>query len=242
MPGSTPWRSNWPIHPWPPRASKATQFYLWAATGPAARWFVAALFVVWWQHANTPEQLLAQAYTHSRIFDLRMPGAARSAVTPETHLRGSATGRESSYLLDARTRIERHLETAPEDPHWLQLEARADLLEENFDPAIEILDRLLAAGTPTAGLLVDDATAHFERGQAIGSENDRAAALEYLRRADELAPDDTLVLFNEAVVMEDRGQFMNAVETWNRYLALSTTPGGSPKAEPAAGPGTEAQR
>ena len=39
-----------------------------------------------------------------------------------------------------------------------------------------------------------------------------------LRHADELAPDDPVVLFNEALVMEDRGQVMNAVETWNRYL------------------------
>jgi tetratricopeptide (TPR) repeat protein len=110
------------------------------------------------------------------------------------------------------------LEGAPEDPHWLQLEARADVLEEKFDPAIGILDRLLAAGPATSGLLVDDASAYFQRGTATGSESDRATALEYLRRADELAPGDPVVLFNEAVVMEDRGQLMNAVETWNRYL------------------------
>ena len=196
----------------------ARPFYLWAGAGLAASLLLAVGLTGWWRLANTPERLLAEAYTHSRIFDLRMPGAGFAEVTPQAHLRGGATGRESARLLDARARIERHLESAPEDPHWLQLEARSDLLEERFDPAIDILDRLLAAGPVTSGLLVDDAAAYFQRGAATGSENDRATALEYLRRADELAPGDPVVLFNEAVVMEDRGQVMNAVETWNRYL------------------------
>jgi len=155
---------------------------------------------------------------------LRMPGAGFARVTPQTHSRGSGSGRESALLLEARSRIERHLENAPEDPHWLQLEARADVMEEKFDPAIDIFDRLLATGPVTSSLLADDGTAYFQRGEATGSENDRATALEYLRRADELAPGDTLVLFNEAVAMEDRGQLMNAVETWNRYLQFERDP------------------
>jgi len=203
---------------------KTPRFYLWVGAGVAASLLLAAVAVSWWRAANTPERLLAEAYTHSRIFELRMPGAEFAGVTPQTHLRGSATGRESALLLDARSRIERHLESAPEDPHWLQLEARADVMEERFDPAIDILDRLLASGTATSSLLADDGTAYFQRGAATGSENDRATALEYLRRADEMAPGDTLVLFNEAVMMEDRGQLMNAVETWSRYLQFERDP------------------
>jgi len=192
--------------------------YLWAGAGLAASLALAAGIALWWQHVHTPERLLAEAYTHSRIFELRMPDAGFAEAVPQTHLRGSGTGREASKLLDARARIESRLESSPDDPHWLQLEARANLLEEKFDPAIDILDRLLAAGPVTASLLADDAAAYFQRGAATGSENDRATALDYLRRADELNPADPVVLFNEAVVMEDRGQVMNAVETWNRYL------------------------
>jgi tetratricopeptide (TPR) repeat protein len=203
---------------------RARRIYLWAGAALAASLLIASVLTVWWQRANTPERLLAEAYSHDRIFELRIPGAGFADVTPGAHLRGSATGRESSRLLDGRAGIERHLENAPEDPHWLQLEARADLLEEKFDPAIDILDRLLAAGPATPSLLVDDASAYFQRGTAAGSENDRATALEYLRRADELAPGDPVVLFNEAVVMEDRGQVMNAVETWTRYLKFERDP------------------
>jgi len=202
----------------------ARPFYLWAGAGLAASLLLAAGLTGWWRIASTPERLLAEAYTQSRIFDLRMPGAGFAEVKPAMHLRGGAAGRESSRLLDARARIERHLESAPEDQHWLQLEARSDVLEERFDPAIDILDRLLATGPVTSSLLVDDAAAYFQRGVATGSENDRATALEYLSHADELAPGDPVVLFNEAVVMEDRGQVMNAVETWNRYLRFERDP------------------
>ena len=211
------------------RPRKTSRIYLWSGSAIAATLLIGAVTFFWWQRANSPEKMLAEAYSQSRTYDLRMPGAGYSAVTNETHLRGGGagheeTGHESSRLLDARARIERQLENAPEDPHWLELEARADIQEEKFDPAIEILDRLLTKEPVTAGLLVDDASAYFERGSLTGSEDDRAKALENLRRADEMAPDDPLVLFNEAVVLEDRGQAMNAVETWNRYLKFERDP------------------
>jgi tetratricopeptide (TPR) repeat protein len=203
---------------------KASKAYLWVGSGLAATLMIGAVTFFWWQRTNSPERLLAEAYTQTRTYDLRMPGAGFSEVTHETHLRGGGSAHESSRLLEARARIGQKLENAPEDPHWLELEARADIQEEKFDPAIEILDRLVATEPVTAALLVDDASAYFERGSSTGSENDRVTALESLRRADEIAPDDPLVLFNEAVVMEDRGQAMNAVETWNRYLKFERDP------------------
>jgi tetratricopeptide (TPR) repeat protein len=203
---------------------RAPPLYVWAGAGLAASLLIAVGITSYWRQSNNPERMLAEAYTNSRIFDLRMPGAGFAEVKPLTHLRGGSDSRESSSLRDAQGRIERHLEAAPGDAHWLQLEARSDILEEKFDPAIDILDRLVAAGPVTASLLLDDASAYFQRGAATGSENDRATALGSLRRADELAPGDTVVLFNEAVVMEDRGQLMNAVETWNRYLRLERDP------------------
>jgi tetratricopeptide (TPR) repeat protein len=205
-------------------SSRAPRLYLWTGAGLAASLLVGVGLFSWWRVANNPENLLAEAYTHERIFDMRMPGAGFAEVTPKTHLRGASTGHEPAKLLDARARIEQHLEAAPEDAHWLQLEARSDILEEKFDPAIDILDRLVAAGPVSPSLLLDDASAYFQRGEATGSENDRANALDMLRRADELAPGDPVVLFNEAVAMEDRGQVMNAVETWNRYLRFERDP------------------
>jgi hypothetical protein len=210
--------------PQPATPRKLSKIYLWAGAALAASLLLAGGLTFWRHAAHSPERLMAEAYSHSRIFELRIPGAGFTEVAPQTHLRGGGASRESSRLLEARAAIERKLESAPSDPHWLQLDARADLLEERFDPAIDILDRLVAAGPVTPGLLLDDASAYFERGTATGSENDRATALDYLRRADEMAPGDPVLLFNEAVVMEDRSQWMNAVETWNRYLRFERDP------------------
>jgi tetratricopeptide (TPR) repeat protein len=210
--------------PLPEVQRKKRPLFLWAGAGLAASLLLAICVLVWWRYENAPERLLAQAYSNARIFDLRVPGAGFAEVTPETHLRGGVTDRELPQLLTARAQIERNLEANPTDSHWLQLQARADLLDERYDSAIDTLDRLLAAGPVTSSLLADDATAYFQRGSAVGSENDRATALDYLRRADEMAPDDPVVLFNEALVMEDRGQVINAVETWNRYLKFERDP------------------
>jgi len=215
-------------------SGRPSRMVLWTGAGLAASLLIAVGLFSWWRMANNPENLLAESYTHDRLFDMRIPGAGFAQVTPKMHLRGGAggngtggngsAGHESAKLLDARARIEQQLVAAPEDEHWLQLEARSDILEEKFDQAIDILDRLVAAGPVSESLLMDDASAYFERGEATGSENDRATALDMLRRADELAPGDPVVLFNEAVAMEDRGQLMNAVETLNRYLRFERDP------------------
>ena len=197
---------------------------LWASASMATLLAIVTGAVLLWQHEHTPERLLAEAYSRSRIFDLRIPGAGYGEVKPETHLRGGGMNRESAPLLAARAQIETRLEKSPEDAHLLQLKARAYLLDEEYDASIDILDRLLASGPVTPSLLADGASAYFQRGIATSSENDRATALDYLRRADELSPDDPVVLFNEALVMEDRGQVMNAVETWNRYLNFERDP------------------
>jgi tetratricopeptide (TPR) repeat protein len=138
----------------------APRLLLWASAGLATAFALVVGFVAWERFENDPAKL------------------------QETHLRGGATDHEPSQLLTARAEIERKLEGTPAAPHWLQLEARADLLEEKYDPAIDILDRLLAAGPVTPELLTDDASAYFQRGTAAGSENDRATALDELRRAD----------------------------------------------------------
>jgi len=44
----------------------------------------------------------------------------------------------------ALTHIEHQLQATPNDPHLQQLEARSEILEEKYDPAIDILERLVA--------------------------------------------------------------------------------------------------
>ncbi len=206
------------------RGRRGFSAFVWLIGGLAAVLVLSVLGASWWRQHNSPEKLLAEAYTQSRSFDLRVPGAEFAPVVPRSHQRGDTGDQETVALLSARAALERKLQQSPNDAHWLQLQARAQVMQERFDQAIDTLDRLLAAGPVTASLLLDDGMAYYLRGTVTGSENDRATALDNLRRADELAPSDAIVLFNEAIVMEDRGQVMNAVETWNRFLKFERDP------------------
>ena len=190
------------------------------AAGVAAALVAGVALFVWQRHASAPEHLLAMAYSQSRTLELRIPEAGYSAVVASTHTRGAAANNEPAPLLEARAGLARKLEGSPQDAHWLELQARADVLAERYDSATDVLDRLIATGPVTAELLTDAAAAYYQRGLVSGSELDRSTALDYLRRADELAPADPVILFNEAIVMEDRGQMMNAVEVWNRYITV----------------------
>lgn len=193
----------------------------WLAAGAAAALAAAAVTgVVWQRHATAPENLLAKAYQQSRRLELRIPEAGYANLTAGTHTRGSAGDDEPAPLLEARAGLARKLQSSPENARLLELQARADVLAEHYDRAVDVLDRLLAAGPVTAELLTDAAAAYYQRGLVSSRELDRSTALDYLRRADEIAPTDPVVLFNEAVVMQDRGQMMNAVEVWNRYLTV----------------------
>jgi hypothetical protein len=199
-------------------------FTFWAETALAATLVTALSVSFWWHFHSSPEQQLAAASSHARFFELRLPGSAFSDVAPSSHMRGLQSAKESQELSEARARIASQLKEHPQDPHWLELQGRSDLIGEDFTSAINIFDGLIASGHVSTSLLVHDAAAYYERGTCAGSDSDRMIALERLRRAEELTPGDPVVLFNEAIMQEDCGQQINAVETWNRFLRFESDP------------------
>jgi CHAT domain-containing protein/tetratricopeptide (TPR) repeat protein len=171
---------------------------------------------------QSPERLLAEAYSGHRIMDTRIPMAAFAPVDSEHHTRAAsaATLTDSVPLLEARAAISQALMKTPEDPHWLLLEARSDLLNANYDPAIETLKRLLAGDPNNVGVLTDLASAYAMRAQATDTPSENAAALDYLAEAARIAPRDPVVLYNEAIVLGDLYQYATAVDVWKKFLAV----------------------
>ncbi|MGB9075396.1 MAG: hypothetical protein WCC26_01020 [Terracidiphilus sp.] len=210
--------------PYQARVRRGSLFGLCASAAAAAMLVLVVFGLAVWHRNHAPERLLASAYSENRIFDLRVPGAGYAALSPEREVRGIQTPHTGKSLATARAQIEQKLEGGSSDPHWLQLEARAAILGERYDDAIVILDKLVAAGPLTESLLLDTGSAYFLRGTVVGSEDDRAKALDYLRRADEMSPGNSVVLFNEAIMMQDRGQWEQAVDTWKRYLQCEADP------------------
>jgi hypothetical protein len=190
-------------------------------TGACAAAALVLLFSVVLLHRNnSPEQLLEEAYAQNRTFDLRLLGAAYAPMTPAANVRGATSYRATAPLVSARAQIEWKLRKVPSDRHLLQLKARAATLDEHYDDAIAIFDKLLASGPPTQSLLLDSSSAYFLRGTVAGDANDRAKALGYLLRAGGLGPVNPVILFNEAVIMEDLGKGADAADAWCRYLHM----------------------
>jgi tetratricopeptide (TPR) repeat protein len=171
-----------------------------------------------------PEKLLAQAYTENRPFDLRLAGARYAPLIVEGQKRGPRSEHENRSLMRADSEIQLNLKQNPSSRRWPQLNARSELLSGRYDDAIDILDDLLTTGPITGGLLLDAGSAYFLRGSAAGITSDRVEALDYLRRADDLAPGTPEILFDEAIVMEDNNDLIDAAQVWSRYLKLETDP------------------
>ena len=197
-----------------------------AAAGLVAAAALVFLFFGSFHKPASPERLLAEAYVQHRIMDARIPLAGFAPVDAAHHRRAAGAGSmsDSVPLLEARASINQALMKTPEDPHWLLLQARSDLLNENYDSAIDTLKRLHATDPSNVAVLTDLASAYVMRSRATDVATDEATALDYLEQAVRLDPNHSVVLYNQAVVLQDLFQYANAIEAWKKFLAVEPDP------------------
>jgi CHAT domain-containing protein/tetratricopeptide (TPR) repeat protein len=206
---------------------------LWVYAGVVTVFAAAAL---WWilraRHPEPPTSLLATAYSERRTLELRFPG---SVHTPLRTSRGPAERSHLSRpvaLLQAEAIIARALPQHAEEAPWLQAKGRADLLDWNYTAAINTLNRARELSPESASLLIDLASAHFERAEAEARPIDYGQAIELLGRAVDKNPDDLVALFNRALVCERAHLYGQAVNDWQRAVGI----------DPGDGWGVEARR
>lgn len=202
-----------PARNWWPASLAAAALLAIAIGGSYAYWRYQA------QHA--PAALLARAYSAHRTLALRLQGAAYAPLTTE---RGGAAARPPE-LLEAEDRIAHALERAPNSAIWLDLQARADLLEWNYAAALAHAQRGLLGTPHSAPLLGDLAAAYFERGEAAGDALDYDAALDALGRALSADSRDLTARFNRALVAERLLLYPQAIRDWQNYLRQDATSG-----------------
>jgi tetratricopeptide (TPR) repeat protein len=158
-------------------------------------------------------QLVVQSYAEHRTIRPRFPEAHHTSAV---ELRGGEQRPFSETpraLRKAETMIARGLEASPNDPNWLQLKARADLLEGDPGPAVASLESALEKKPRDSSIEVDLASAYFE-----ASDYERAVNLltEVLRSE----PDNSIALFNRAIALESQHKYREAIADWTRYLEL----------------------
>ena len=220
----------------PPRASR---WWNWGVSPkpqflPATAVLVLAVLVGWiglrifhtsfHQAAASPQALLATAYSEHRTLELRIPGASNAPMRVERGA-GSSNLDKPQALLRAEALIGEGLHKNPDDTGLLDAKARADLLDNNYDSAIKSLQRALETESNSASLKTDIATAYFLRAEKTGREGDFHTADEYLGEVLAADPNNSVALFNRAVVAERIYLYGEAENDWKKFLQVETDPG-----------------
>ena len=179
---------------------------------------------------GSPDKLIRQAYAEQRTIEMRIPGAAYGPIKVE-RASGSSSMSSPRPLLEAEVLIKSGLEKSPDNPELLRQKAEADLLAWNYQPAIETLNHAARIHPNSFPLLVDLATAYFERAEATSKPADYEAGLESLGQAIRLEPSNTAALFNRAILYERLYFYDRAIADWEQLLKVEKDPQWKAEAE-----------
>ncbi len=220
-----------PAVPFVKKSSWTFPFPVWAYGALAAVLLLGVALAIFLQQGLGPtDRLLGQAYAQHRTVELRIPEAGYGPVRVERAPNQSHLSSPGA-LLEAEAAIKKGLEQHPDDPDLLRQKAEADLLNRDFQPAIETLGHALRIQPQSAKLLVDLATAHFERAEATDTPADYESALQYLGNALRLSPKDPAALFNRAIVHERLFLYSRAIADWEQFLTVEPDTGWKQEAQ-----------
>jgi len=216
---------------WFPWSHRSVFRYAWAYAAAAIVLLAASAWLLQMRRDPPIDQLIANAYTEQRPFEMRIAGAAYGPVRQERAGERSAFA-EPASLLRAKYVIKERLAGRPDDEAMLAASGRVELLEGHYDEAIRTFGRLLDAHPDSPPLLIDLATAYFQRAEVVDRAVDYGQSIELFGRVLAKKPDDTLALFNRAIALERMYAYNEAIRDWEHYLRV----------DPGGNWGTEAQR
>jgi CHAT domain-containing protein/tetratricopeptide (TPR) repeat protein len=201
------------------RAGRPRVYWIYATAAAMVLTVAASLFFLW-QRTRSPARLLASAYGELRTLELRIPLAPYGPMRLERGLPGASRMNTPPSLSEAEAKISRKLNANPDDPEWLALKARADLLDWNYESAMRAATRVLEQRPESPSVLIDLATARFERAEKEQIAIDYGAAAELLGKVLAKNPDDLVALFNRAITYERLSAYHEALADWEHYLKI----------------------
>jgi len=207
--------------------TRPTYIRTWLPRAAAVLLAAGAGWLAWNQMARNqrnappdPAGQLAIAFTEQRPFEYRIPGAAHASVRQERGA-GSSFGRPQA-LRDAVSTIGAEREKNPEAVKWLELEARAEMLQSDPQSAIDTLNHALEQKPDDPDLWADLGMAYALRAGDPNRRADYGQAIEFLNRSLQKKPNSPEVAFNLALVYEKMNFNDLAIEEWQQYLNLDT--------------------
>jgi tetratricopeptide (TPR) repeat protein len=183
---------------------------------------------IWYLERDTPEQvarLEAQGYTQQRTVEMRVPYAAYADFNQKRSGDNPSRSALPPSLNQAAEKIAKHLEKEPDNPQWLMLSARLDLLDWNYKAALSTLEKISDARTvESPEYLMTRAFALFQKSEALKKSQGYSEAVDLLDKALQKAPGDPVLLFNQAIACEKIHSYECAESDWNRLLAIEKDP------------------
>jgi CHAT domain-containing protein len=170
--------------------------------------------------APDPARLLAEAYTRQRPFEFRIPDAGYAPVR-QKRVAPSSSFQRPRALLRAGARIAAELEKDADDAKWLELVARAEMLELSPEDAIANLKHVLERKPDEPDVMADLGMAYALRANVqSGRAVDYGYAIDFLEHSLRARPKSPVAVFNLALVYENTNSVEDAIREWRYYLTL----------------------
>jgi tetratricopeptide (TPR) repeat protein len=215
-------------------AHPGQKIFFWKWAFPAATAACALIaFSLWFTQRDTPvkvEKLLAQAYTENRNLEMRIPYAKHSDFHQERGESGSLINSPDSLRL-ATSEIEEHLRKSPDAPKWLLLQARLDLLDWRYKPAIAALSKIDDEKIiDSTEAIMMRGLAAFEQAETEHEEQGYFQAIDLFGKILQKNPNEAITLFNRAIVCEKQHAYECASSDWKHLLEVEKDPDWSAEA------------
>ena len=199
-------------------------FWKWVLVPATAAICALVAFGIWYSLRDTPEKvekLLAQAYTEQRKVEMRFPNAKHADFNQKRSGDGESRLNSPQSLNKATDKIFKQLEKAPDDPKWLILSARLDLLDWGYKPALSTLDKISDPQViESPEFLMTRSLALYEKSEVLKESQGYFEAVNLLAKALQKTPDNPVLLFNQAIACEKVHSYECAKGDWERFLAV----------------------
>jgi tetratricopeptide (TPR) repeat protein len=156
---------------------------------------------------------------------MRIPYAGYSDFNQQRSGDSGSRMDSPASLNEASDSISKHLKKDPNDPKWLMLSARLDLLNWGYKPALSTLEKITDRQVvESPEFLMTRALALFEKAATSRQSTGYSEAVDLLDIALQKNPDDPVLLFNQAIACEKIDSDTCAERDWNRLLAVEKDP------------------
>lgn len=203
----------------------------WVLAPTALAGCAAIAFAVWYSQRETPEKvekLLAQAYTEQRTIEMRIPYAAHSDFNQTRSGEAASLLSSPQALREAAGQIAANLNKRPDDPNWLLLQARLDLLDWRYRSAFSTLNKIDDDKfTESSAFRMTRSLALYEKAEMDHDPQSYGEAIDLLGKTLQKTPDDPNALFNQGVACEKLYMYECAISDYQHFLNLDPDSGWS---------------